>query len=134
MSILSWSNRYLSLTNKNKIMKEFLLVFRRDNSSADQQPSPEQMQEMMKHWQDWMGSLAAQNKLSNAGNRLASEGRVVNPNKLVTNGPYVELKEAIGGYIIVRAENIDEAAELSKGCPILHIGGNVEVRTIVPMD
>jgi hypothetical protein len=115
-------------------MKEFLLVFRRDFVAAESQPSPEQLQAMMKPWQDWMGSLAAQNKLVDSGNRLASEGRVVASNKVVTNGPYVEVKEAIGGYIIVKAASIDEAAELAKDCPILTIGGNVEVRTVVEMN
>jgi hypothetical protein len=52
---------------------------------------------------------------------------------LVTNGPYVEIKEAIGGYIVVRAESLEEAAEFAKDCPILALGGNVEVRTIIPM-
>ena len=45
-----------------------------------------------------------------------------------------KIKEAIGGYIIIKAGSIDEAAEISKDCPILAMGGNVEVRTIVPMD
>ncbi len=115
-------------------MKEFLLVFRRDFVSKEAQPSPEQFQAMMKPWQDWMGSLGAQNKLASSGNRLASEGKVVKPNNVITNGPYVEIKEAVGGYIIVKANSIDEAAEIAKGCPILTIGGNVEVRTVVPMD
>ena len=115
-------------------MKEFLLVFRRSEVSADPQPSPEQLQAMMKPWQDWMGNIAAQNKLVDSGNRLSSDGRVVKSDTVITNGPYVEMKEAIGGYIIVRADSIDEAAELSKDCPILKMNGNVEVRTIVPMD
>jgi hypothetical protein len=113
-------------------MKEFLLIFRRENVAVPM--SPEQMQAMMKPWQDWMGGLAAQNKLVSSGNRLESDGRVVKPNNIITNGPYVETKEAVGGYIIIKAGSIDEAAELSKGCPILSIGGNVEVRTVVPMD
>ena len=115
-------------------MKEFTLVFRRDFSTPTSQPSPEQLQNMMKPWQDWMGSLAAQNKLASSGNRLGSEGKVVKPNNVIVNGPYVELKEAIGGYIIIRATSIDEAAEMAKGCPILMIGGNVEVRPVVEMD
>ncbi|MGA7159816.1 MAG: YciI family protein [Bacteroidota bacterium] len=114
-------------------MEEFLLVFRRDAVSNEPPPSPEQLQSMMKPWQDWMGGIAAQNKLVSSGNRLASDGRVVKPNNVITNGPYVEIKEAIGGYIIVKANSIDEAAELSKDCPILKMGGNVEVRTVVPM-
>jgi hypothetical protein len=114
-------------------MKEFLLVFRTDLATSEVKPSPEQLQNMMKPWQDWMGGLAAQNKLVSPGNRLDSDGRVVKPNNMIINGPYVEIKEAIGGYIIIQAASLDEAAELSKGCPILMIGGNVEVRTIVPM-
>jgi hypothetical protein len=113
-------------------MKEFLLIFRNENVTTPM--SPEQMQGMMKPWQDWMGGLAAQNKLASSGNRLDSDGRVVKPDNIITNGPYVETKEAVGGYIIIKAASIDEAAELSKGCPILSIGGNVEVRTVVPMD
>ncbi|MBK7967920.1 MAG: transcription initiation protein [Bacteroidetes bacterium] len=115
-------------------MKEFLLIFRRNEVSEESQPSPEQIQAMMKPWQDWIGNIAAQNKLVSSGNRLASEGMVVKPNNVITNGPYVEMKEAIGGYIIVSANSIDEAAELSKDCPILKMNGNVEVRAIVPMD
>ena len=114
-------------------MEEFLLVFRRYTVSDNQQ-SPEQLQAMMKPWQDWMGGLAAQNKLVSSGNRLAAAGKVLKPDNVITNGPYVEIKETIGGYIIIRADSIDEAVELSKGCPILKVGGNVEVRAIIPMD
>lgn len=115
-------------------MKEFLLIFRRDYVSQEPNLSPEQLQAMMKPWQDWIGNIAAQNKLVTAGDRLDSEGRVVKPNNVITDGPYVETKEAIGGYTIIKADSIEEAAEISKGCPILSIGGNVEVRTIIPME
>ena len=74
-------------------MKEFLLIFRREAALKDSQLSPEQMQSMMKPWQDWIGSIAAQNKLTSPGNRLDSEGRVVKPNNIITNGPYAEIKE-----------------------------------------
>src|SRR4051812_49219718 len=114
-------------------MKEFALIYRRDNVGG-QQPSPEQMQASMKQWQDWMGSIAAQNKLVSQGNRLGTEGKVIKANKLITDGPYVEVKEAIGGYSIVKAATLQEAAEMAKGCPILQMGGNVEVRPVVPMD
>jgi hypothetical protein len=114
-------------------MKEFLLIFRRDATSGTQL-SPEQLQQMTKPWQDWIGSIAAQNKLSNRGNRLEHAGSVVKPSNVVTNGPYVETKEAIGGYTIVRANDLKEATELAKGCPILTVGGSVEVRPIVAME
>lgn len=115
-------------------MNDFLLIFRNQTGSGSTQMSPEQIQAMMKPWQDWIGSLAAQNKLVNAGNRLQHNGRVVKSGALVTNGPYVEVKEAIGGYTIIRANSLEEATELSKGCPILQVGGNVEVREIIPME
>lgn len=113
-------------------MKEFLLIFRRE--SGDSAPlSPEQMQALMKPWQDWMGSITAQNKLVSAGNRLESDGVVVKPNNVITNGPYVETKETIGGYTIIKAASLEEAAALSQDCPILQAGGNVEIRAIVAM-
>jgi len=114
-------------------MKEFLLIFRRENTGPETALSPEQLQAMMKPWQDWIGSIAAQNKLVTAGNRLEHDGNVVKPNNVVTNGPYVEIKEAIGGYTIVKAGSLEEATEISKGCPILFVGGSVEVRAIIQM-
>ena len=85
----------------------------------DPAPSPEQIQARMKPWQDWMGSMAAQNKLVDRGNRLASDGKIVKPGNTVTDGPYVELKEAIGGYTMIRANNLEEATELAKGLPYI---------------
>jgi hypothetical protein len=114
-------------------MNEFLLVFRRNAVEPEEQMSPEQMQGMMKYWQDWIGSIAAQNKLVTAGNRLAREGQVIAPGNIITNGPYVEIKEAIGGYTIIKAESLAEATELCKSCPILNVNGTVEIRPIIPM-
>ncbi|MES2379795.1 MAG: YciI family protein [Bacteroidota bacterium] len=115
-------------------MKDFLLIFRMDVNTPQPQLSPDEIQAMMKPWQDWMGSIAAQNKLVDQGNRLEPNGRVVKPNNIVTDGPFVEIKEAVGGYTIIKAASFDEAVEISKGCPILHVGGHVEVRAIIPMD
>jgi len=114
-------------------MNEFLLIFRRDFKMSDLQPSPDQLQQTMKEWQNWMGGIAAQNKLVSSGNRLADDGKVVKPGAIVTNGPYVEIKELIGGYIMISAASLEEAAEISKGCPILNVGGSVEVRATIPM-
>jgi hypothetical protein len=115
-------------------MNDFLLIFRRDESGKEAPLSPEQMQAMMKPWQDWIGGLAAQNKLISSGNRLANEGNTIKPNNIITNGPYVEIKESVGGYTIISAASLDEATELAKGCPILFAGGTVEVRPIIPMN
>ncbi|MES2622712.1 MAG: YciI family protein [Bacteroidota bacterium] len=114
-------------------MKEFLFVFRNDYKGRPDHDSPEELQAVMKEWMDWMGGIAAQNKLADRGNPLTGAGKVVRPNNVVTDGPYTEIKEVIGGYIIVKAASLDEAAELAHGCPIFKTGGNVEVREVSAM-
>lgn len=109
-------------------MNEFLLIFRRDFTTKESQPSPEQLQASIKPWQDWLGGIAAQDKLARPLQRWDAEGKVVKQNKSVINGPYAEIKEAIGGLIIIKAADYDEASEIAKGCPILQLGGNVEIR------
>ncbi len=111
-------------------MKEFLLIFRMDYSKRSN--DAQQLQQMMQKWMDWLGSIAAEDKLVTKGNRLQNSGRIVK-NNLVTNGPYTEIKEAIGGYSIIKAESYDEAVEKSKGCPVLILDGSVEVREIDAM-
>jgi hypothetical protein len=110
-------------------MKEFLFIYRTDQKKLGQR-SPEEMQVVTKKWMDWIGSIAAQDKLSSRGNRLESTGKVLKPGNVITDGPYMELKESVGGYSIVKADSLDEATELAKGCPALELGGMVEVREI----
>ena len=94
-------------------MKEFLLVFRTFNN-PDFTPSPEQMQEGLTNWMNWMGGIAAQNKLVNSGSRLSiSNAKTVKPNNVIVDGPYTEIKEFINGYIVVKAANIDEAVDFA---------------------
>jgi hypothetical protein len=113
-------------------MNEFALIFRND-FHPEAKYSPDELQNIMQQWQTWMGGMAANGQLANGGNRLGGDGKTVKPSAVVTNGPYAEIKEMITGFIVVKADTIDGAAELAKGCPILHAGGNVEVRNIIPM-
>jgi hypothetical protein len=113
-------------------MKEFMMIFRNDYNPSFK-PSPEQMQASIKQWQDWMGGIAAQGKFVST-NRLGFEGKTLKLNNIVTDGPYAEVKEMVGGYVIVKAETIDEAFKLAEGCPILFIGGSVEVRDILKLN
>lgn len=104
-------------------MKEFALIFR-NVYNPGAQPSAEQMKKITTSWMNWMESIAAQNKLSNQGNRLSvNESKTVKPNNVITDGPYTEVKEFINGYIVVKTADVDEAIELAKGCPILKVGG-----------
>ena len=110
-------------------MKDFLFVFRTDYNTMPK-GSPEEMQAMTKRWMDWIGGIAAQNKLTDRGNRLYPSGKVVKADNVIADGPYTEIKESIIGYSIVKADSIEEATGLAKGCPVLTIGGNIEVREI----
>ena len=110
-------------------MKEFMMIFRTEKND-NPKPSPEQMQVMIGQWQDWIGGIAAQGKFVST-NALGFEGKTVHANITITDGPYAEIKEIVGGYIIVKAENLDAAVKLSEGCPTLAIGGTVEVRDVM---
>ena len=56
------------------------------------------------------------------------------PDAVITDGPYAEVKEIVGGYLLVKTDTLDDAVELSKGCPGLLDGGTVEVRDVMVFD
>ena len=110
-------------------MDEFILIFRHEDGTKV--ASPEQIQVWMKQTMDWIGSIAAQNKFSMGIGLPFDDARVVKHNSVVTNGPFGDIKETIGGFIIVKANSVDEAVEFAKGCPVLQGDGNsVEVRKV----
>src|SRR5687767_6425745 len=110
-----------------------MMIFRNEKNEGGEMPSAEQMQAVVKQWQNWIGGIAAQGKYSGT-NRLLPEGKTIKPNKVITDGPYVEGKEMIGGYLIVKANSLDEAVEMAKSCPNLTYGGNVEIRNVMPIE
>lgn len=112
-------------------MADFLYLFR--GGDAAQKLSPEQMQQHMQKWGAWMKELGATGNFK-AGEPLDRTGKVVRgAKKTVTDGPFAEAKDLVGGYLIVTAPNLDKAVELSKGCPIFEHDGIVEVRPIMKM-
>jgi hypothetical protein len=114
-------------------MNEYALIMRHEDGAKI--ASPEQMQMWIKQTMDWIGGIAAQNKFVSGTGLLFDDARVVHANKMVTNGPFGEIKETIGGFIVVRAESAEEAAEFAKGCPVLQGEGNtMEVRRIAKND
>ena|SRR5579885_1192125 len=107
-------------------MSEFTFLFRGRKYGS----SPEDKQRHMEKWHAWFKDLNAKSVIKNAGNPLRNEGSVVQgKKKLVTDGPYAE-KDVVGGFIVIEAESLAEATEIAKGCPILEIGGAVEVRPV----
>ncbi len=85
----------------------------------------------MQKWMQWMGGLQQQGKFI-GGQPLEQSGKqILGSKKVVSDGPFMEGKEYVGGYLMIKAETLDEATEISKGCPILEFdNGHVEVRGI----
>jgi hypothetical protein len=112
-------------------MADFMFLFRGSQTQA--QPSPEEMQKHMQEWMVWIEKLRKAGTFK-AGDPLEGGGKVVSgTRKLVTDGPFAESKEVVGGYLLVTAKNLDDAVEISKECPIFAHGGSVEVRPVQPM-
>ena len=114
-------------------MKEFMMLFRNEKMESGEMPSAEQMQAVMSQWQNWIGNIAAQGNYAGT-NRLGSEGKTLKPGNVSIDGPYAEVKEMVGGYLIVKANTLDDAIEMAKSCPNLLYGGSVEVRGVLSMD
>ncbi|HWI92581.1 MAG TPA: YciI family protein [Flavisolibacter sp.] len=113
-------------------MKEFLLIFRTGYNNTPER-TPEEASAVTLQWMDWIKTIAIENKLVDRGNRLNDSGRVLKSKDVITNGPYTEIKETIGGYTLIKAESYDDAIKLSEDCPILSFGGTVEIREINPL-
>ncbi|MFZ0452258.1 MAG: YciI family protein [Ignavibacteriaceae bacterium] len=110
-------------------MNEFMLIFRHED--GNKVASPEQIQIWMKQTTDWITKITNQNKFVEGKGLLFDEAKVVKHNNVVTDGPFGDIKETIGGYVIVKADSVDEAVKFAKGSPVLQGEGNtVEVRRI----
>ncbi|MFZ1789596.1 MAG: hypothetical protein WAT92_14855 [Saprospiraceae bacterium] len=110
---------------------EFMFLFRFE-PNMDYQPTAEEINEMHQQWGAFIGNIAIQEKLVST-HQLGFEGIQIFADQTSTDGIYVSEMQTIAGNMIVRANTIQEAAEMAKGCPILAMGGGVEVRSIQPM-
>ncbi len=108
-------------------MSDFTFLYRGRETNL----SPEQMQRTMEKWSAWFKELSAKGHIRDIGQPLEHTGKVIaGKQKTIIDGPFAEAKDVVGGFTLVEAIDLDEAVELSKGCPILEIGGSVEVRPI----
>jgi hypothetical protein len=114
-------------------MPKFLFIFRNDPEVL-RKMTPEEVQNNHENWQHWLKEGNEQGWLVDVGDGLRPEGRLVNAQKMVTDGPFTESRELVGGITIIRATTIDEAAEIAKGYPMFlkgGTGGTVEVRPLM---
>lgn len=111
-------------------VKEFMLMFRFE--PTNEQPTPEQLQEMQKQWGEFIGHIAMQGKLVSTY-QLGFEGMQIFADHTTKEGIQIAEGQTLSGTMVLKADSLEFAAELATKCPILLMGGTVEVRSIIPM-
>jgi hypothetical protein len=109
-------------------MKEFLMLIR-ENLESYGKMTPEQMQKDIEKHVKWVEQLAAKGHFK-GGNPLMPMGKYLK-GKVVTDGPYIESKEGISGYYFLLASSLEEAMQITKGCPSVEVGATLEIREII---
>ena len=111
-------------------MSEFVYLYRGGEAGH----SPERMQQTMQKWVAWLKDLGQKGHIRDQGQPLERTGKLVKgKQKVVTDGPFAEAKDVVGGYTLIEACYLAQAVELSKGCPIFESDGAVEVRPVMKM-
>jgi hypothetical protein len=109
---------------------EYMLLFR--GPQWDKGLSPQELQQVMDKVMAWAERLQGQGK-ARGGQPLGAQGRIVSGKKggFVADGPFAESKEAIGGYLVLRADDLNEAVEIARSNPMLEYGVTIEVRPVL---
>ena len=110
-------------------MKDYFLLF----EDVEFKLSSEEQTANLKKWQTWLAELQAGGHFR-FGQRLLPEERVVSEkdgDPFITDGPFTEGKEVIGGFFLIAAEDIHEASQLAAGCPVISLGGKVSIRPVM---
>jgi len=117
------------MTMNKETKNSYMLIFR--GTDWHKGLSPEEMQNVADNWMTWFKKLTAEG-IATAGNPLEREGRIVSGKngRVVSDGPFAESKETIGGYFLLNVGSLDEAVRIAQGCPGLAYGIRVEVRPL----
>jgi hypothetical protein len=118
-------------------MNQFIYLYRGGQlyRVGERPPSPEEMQQNMQKWTKWLKQLADMGHLKDRGHPLERTGKLVQgKSRTVTDGVFTETKDVVNGFTLIEARDLGQAVELSSGCPILDVGGVVEVRPIMQMN
>ena len=108
-----------------KPTQKYLFLHRSEPGHGQGKPSPEQMQAMFAKWNAWKEKF--KDNIVDWGDKLKSEGKIVSASS-VSDGPFVEAKEVIGGFMIVTAESLDHAVAIAREMPAMQPGARIEVR------
>jgi hypothetical protein len=113
-------------------MEKFMLIFQ--GGMPSENPSTEFMQAQMGKWMSWIDKLNKAGKYV-AGEPLLPGGKLINGNnKTVTDGPYTEGKEVVGGFFLINAEDMNEAVKICDDYPDYEYGGSIQVRQVMKME
>ena len=111
-------------------MNEFVFLYR----GGERPSSTEQGRQVTQKWMAWLKDLSEKGHLVDRGQPLERTGKLVRAGKSVTDGPFAETKDVVGGYTLIKANDVVQATQLAHGCPILDRGGYVEVRPVMKLD
>jgi hypothetical protein len=113
--------------------EQYMMLFRGTN--WEKGLSPQEIQNIMKRWVEWNDRLVKEGKVK-AAHPLVGEGKIISGKKkrIISDGPFAESKEAIAGYFLLEAKDLDEVMEIAKECPTLDYGTIVEVRPVAVLD
>jgi hypothetical protein len=114
--------------NAKTTTSEYLLVFR--NTGWHRDLSSEEIQRNMTRFTEWFERLNNAGKFKTGG-PLGHSGKILKGRNAATDGPFVESKEAIAGFFVIRVDSLEQAVEVARGCPGLEFGQTVEVRAMV---
>jgi hypothetical protein len=114
-----------------KITKnDYVLLFRGGANPADM--TPEQMQTTMNNWMTWMNGLKKRKQLTQ-GHPLQDGGKILSGAKGKNVKAFKDDKDAVGGFMLIKAKSLADATAIAKGCPIFNNGGTVELRPVEKM-
>ena len=112
-------------------MNKYMLILFEDAKGYEGMSAEDYQKEIEMHMK-WMEELGAH---FDTGNALEGEAKTIKgASKIVSDGPYIEAKEMVGGFYMINANSLDEATELAKGCPVPQLGGSIEVRPVMDIE
>jgi len=112
-------------------MKNFMLIFIGEEYE-DLNFSPEEMQRRMTKWKEWTEKMLAKDIFVDGHGLLKNAKTLKSGPEDIHDGPYLDIKETVGGYYVVKAESMDAAVEIAKDFPDFDLGSSVEVRECMP--
>ena len=113
-------------------MQKYMFLFR-GGDAARAAASPEDMQQHLKKWGAWFKGLGDKDQFL-GGEPLDFTGKVLSGRKkTLSDGPFAEAKDLVGGYAVIKAASLDDAVEIARGCPIFEHDGILEVRPVREM-